>query len=237
MHTTLSHMSDAHERDPREPVPATVGRPGGPASSLVDIPHGRVGHRLSRLPVALRKRLLWPWFRWRFAEFGEGSFVGRGCDITNARAIAIGRNVQIQRSARIEAHDLHDGAVRIRVGDGSIIAPYVHIGAVESVTIGRNCGIAPFTWITDHDHDTSDPMQPVVTQRRVIAAPTVIEDGVYIGERVAILRGVRVGTCSVIGTNSVVTRDVPPYSIAVGIPARVIKIWDPATRLWSRVGG
>lgn len=232
MHTTLKSMSDTVQRisgaEPRtDPVPC----------SLVDIPHGSVGNRLLRLPTAIRKRLLRPWYRWRFAEFGEGSELGARCEIRNARSIAIGERVQIQRYSRIEAHDLRDGKVRIRIGDGSIIAPYVHIGAVESVTIGRNCGIAPFTWITDHDHDTTDPMQPVVTQRRVLAAPTVIEDGVYIGERVAVLRGVRIGTCSIVGTNSVVTRDVPPFSIVVGIPARVIKIWDPATRVWSRVDG
>lgn len=232
MHTTLGSM--------RHPVESSIAREIGAApaaGTLIDIPHGRVGRRLSRLPTAIRKRLLRPWYRWRFAEFGEGSELGTGCEIANARSIAIGCHVQIQRHARIEAHDLRDGKVRIRIGDGSIIAPYVHIGAVDSVTIGKNCGIAPFTWITDHDHDTSDPMQPVVTQRRVLAAPTVIEDGVYIGERVAILRGVRVGTCSIVGTNSVVTRDVPPFSIVVGIPARVIKIWDPATRTWSRVDG
>ena len=219
------HLERSLDRDPSRPAPGV----------LVDIPHYGDRQRLARLPSALRKRLLRPWNVWRFAEFGTGSDVGRRCEIANPRAIAIGRNVQIQRTARIEAHDLHDGKIRIRIGDGTIIAPYVHIGAVESVTIGRNCGIAPFTWITDHDHDTSDPMQPVVTQRRVIAAPTVIEDGVYIGERVAILRGVRVGTGSIVGTNSVVTRDVPPYSIVVGIPARVIKIWDPDARTWNRV--
>lgn len=232
MHTTLSSMSDRVDCIPRRDV-----RTDQAPCTLIDIPHGRVGHRLSRLPNSLRKRLMRPWFRWRFAEFGEGSDVGRRCEIANPRSIAIGRNVQVQRNARIEAHDLRDGRIRIRIGDGSIIAPYVHIGAVESVTIGRNCGIAPFTWITDHDHDTTDPTQPVVTQRRVLAAPTVIEDGVYVGERVAILRGVRIGTCSIIGTNSVVTRDVPPYAIVVGIPARVIKIWDPVTRIWSRVEG
>jgi lipopolysaccharide O-acetyltransferase len=220
-----------------DPEPGSIPPSWSPSAPgvLIDIPAGRAGSRLARLPQSLRKRILRPWFRWRFAEFGEGSEVGKRCEITNPGAIAVGRNVQIQRTARIEAHDRHDGRIRIRIGDGSIIAPYVHIGAVESVTIGRNCGIAPFTWITDHDHDTSDPMQPVVTQRRVIAAPTVIEDGVYIGERVAILRGVRIGTGSIVGTNSVVTRDVPPYSIVVGIPARVIKVWDPMTRAWNRV--
>lgn len=232
MHTTLSSM-----RNPIEPIPGRDPGTGSAPGKLIDIPNGRVGQRLTRLPTAIRKRLLRPWYRWRFAEFGEGSELAWHSEIVNPGSIAIGRRVQVQRYARIEAHDLRDDRVRIRIGDGSIIAPYVHIGAVESVTIGAHCGIAPFTWITDHDHDTSDPMKPVVTQRRVFAAPTVIEDGVYIGERVAILRGVRIGTCSIVGTNSVVTCDVPPYSIVVGIPARVIKIWDPATRLWSRVDG
>jgi lipopolysaccharide O-acetyltransferase len=70
---------------------------------------------------------------------------------------------------------------------------------------------------------------------RVVISPTVIEDGVYIGERVAVLRGVRIGRGSVIGTNSVVTRDIPPYSIAVGAPARVIRSFDVETGVWKSV--
>jgi acetyltransferase-like isoleucine patch superfamily enzyme len=177
-------------RNPIEPIPGRDPGTGSAPGKLIDIPNGRVGQRLTRLPTAIRKRLLRPWYRWRFAEFGEGSELAWHSEIVNPGSIAIGRRVQVQRYARIEAHDLRDDRVRIRIGDGSIIAPYVHI-----------------------------------------------EDGVYIGERVAILRGVRIGTCSIVGTNSVVTCDVPPYSIVVGIPARVIKIWDPATRLWSRVDG
>jgi acetyltransferase-like isoleucine patch superfamily enzyme len=203
--------------------------------TLVDIPRGGWTGRFARFPLAIRKRLLRPWHCWRFAEFGADSDIGRRCHVVNPGSIAIGSRVQIQRYANLEALDAREDRIRVRIGDGTIIRPHVHIGAVESVTIGRDCIIAPFTLITDHDHDTTDPTQPVATHRRVLAAPTVIEDGVFIAERVAVLYGVRVGKCSIVGTNSVVTRDIPPYSIAVGIPARVIKTWDPATRTWTRV--
>ncbi len=192
-----------------------------------------------------RPRFLWRWWcrlgrlsRWplhqlRMARFGTRSRIDFPSYIVGGRGIEIGNGVLIGRGARIEAHFISGGSVRIRIGDRTRIAPHVHIGAAERVEIGQECGIGSYSWITDHDHDTSDPTASVVTHRRVVVAPTVIGDHVYIGERVAILRGVTIGAGSIIGTNSVVTRDVPPYSIAVGAPARVIRTFDPQTRLWA----
>jgi lipopolysaccharide O-acetyltransferase len=116
------------------------------------------------------------------------------------------------------------------------IANHVHIGAAQRVEIGANCGIGAFTWITDHDHDIRNPLESVVENHRILIAPTVLEDGVYVGERVAILRGVRIGRGSVIGTNSVVTSDIPPYCVAVGAPARVIRQFDVESQTWRAVG-
>ena len=65
--------------------------------------------------------------------------------------------------------------------------------------------------------------------------PVFIEDNVWIGEFVSVLPGVRIGEGSVIGTMSVVTHDIPPFSIAVGSPARVIKRFNFATSCWERV--
>jgi lipopolysaccharide O-acetyltransferase len=121
----------------------------------------------------------------------------------------------------------------LRIGDATQIGPYVHIGSAKFVQIGCRCGIGSFSWITDHDHDFSDMTAPVASHSRVVISPTVIEDGVYIGERVAVLRGVRIGRGSVIGTNSVVTHDIPPYSIAVGAPARVIRTFDVQAGVWK----
>jgi acetyltransferase-like isoleucine patch superfamily enzyme len=66
-------------------------------------------------------------------------------------------------------------------------------------------------------------------------APIVIKRGCWIGQNVVILPGVTIGELSIIGANSVVTRDVPARSIAVGAPARVIKSWDATARRWVAV--
>lgn len=176
-----------------------------------------------------------PWNKLRFAKFGRRSRVDFPSFVVGAGSIEIGENVIIWRGVRLEAHFAAPEVVRIRIGDRTRIAPHVHIGAAELVSIGCECGIGSYTWITDHDHDTSDPRSSVVAHKRVIIAPTIIGDRVYIGERVAILRGVRIGEGSTIGTNSVVTSDIPPFSIAVGVPARVIRQFDPATGVWRHV--
>ncbi|MDI9404278.1 MAG: acyltransferase [Limnohabitans sp.] len=181
--------------------------------------------RLARLPL----------HRWRLARFGSKSRMDFPAFIVGGRSIEIGHDVRIGRGARFEAHFTAPGVVRLRIGDQTRVAPHVHIGAAERVEIGRECGIGSYTWITDHDHDTTDPMHSVVTHQRIVVAPTIIGDRVYIGERVAILRGVTIGEGSVIGTNSVVTTDIPPYSIAAGVPARVLRQFDRATGEWRAV--
>ena len=185
----------------------------------------RQSRRLGRL-------LRWPYNRLRFRAFGRRARIDYPSYVVGGAGIEIGAGVLIGRHARLEAHFVGEGTCRLRIGDNTRIAPYVHIGAAHSVEIGANCGIGSYSWITDHDHDTNDPVNCVVTNRRVVVAPTVLEDGVYIGERVAILRGVRIGAGSVVGTNSVVTRDVPPLSVVVGCPARIIRRLDLALGKW-----
>ena len=186
---------------------------------------GRIG-RLVRLPLN----------KWRFRVFGEKSRIDFPSFVVGGKGIEIGSSVYIRRSVRLEAHFVSGGGTRLKIGDNVRIANHVHIGAAQRVEIGANCGIGAFTWITDHDHDIRNPLESVVENQRILIAPTVLEDGVYVGERVAILRGVRIGRGSVIGTNSVVTSDIPPYCVAVGAPARVIRQFDVESQTWRAVG-
>jgi acetyltransferase-like isoleucine patch superfamily enzyme len=80
--------------------------------------------------------------------------------------------------------------------------------------------------IRDFDHVIDQSEIPMRTQG-FVGAPVVVEDDVWIGRGVAILKGVRIGRGAVIGANAVVNRDIPPYSIAVGVPARVVKTRNP----------
>jgi acetyltransferase-like isoleucine patch superfamily enzyme len=94
----------------------------------------------------------------------------------------------------------------------------VHIDARELVQIGENVRIAPYTIILDSDfHDVKDHFSEGSSK------PIIIEDDVWLATRSTILKGVRIGKGAVIATGAVVTKDVPPYCVAAGVPARVIK--------------
>jgi len=110
---------------------------------------------------------------------------------------------------------------KLSIGEGSYINRGTFLDAVESLTIGRHVAIGPGCYITDHDHGL-DPSRPPLAQQ-MIAAPTRIEDWVWIGANAVILKGVTIGQRTIIGAGSVVTRDLPPNVIAVGVPARVVR--------------
>jgi acetyltransferase-like isoleucine patch superfamily enzyme len=82
-------------------------------------------------------------------------------------------------------------------------------------------------YITDNLHGYEDVSRPVMPQPLKNPGPVTIEDEVWLGENVCVLPNVTIGKHSVVGSNSVVTKDIPPYSVAVGTPARVIKTYSP----------
>ncbi|MFH0909938.1 MAG: acyltransferase [Planctomycetota bacterium] len=189
---------------------------------------------LARLLGRACRALRAVYWRRRLASFGPGSSIDRPAHVVGFRSIAVGGRVEIHRGARIEALGDPDGGVVLRIGDGAKIHPDVHIGAVRSVTIGRGALLAGRVYITDHDHDFSDPDDPPVSNRRVTAAPVSIGDYAWLGEAAMVLKGVTIGERSVVGAGSVVTRDVPPLSLALGAPARVVKRYDRARRAWVK---
>ena len=161
---------------------------------------------------------------WRFHAFGWRSRLGR-CDmLTHPRAIAIGRKVNIRKGARLEAvGNMNAPFPKISIGDGTSAQFYLHCGAAESISIGQNVLIAGRVYITDHDHAFEDSDRPPSLASGLVSAPVVIEDGAWLGEGCVILKGVTVGQRAVIGANAVVTHDVPPLSVVVGVPAKVIR--------------
>jgi len=112
---------------------------------------------------------------------------------------------------------------RIRIGTGTFLNLGVMVAAMDLVDIGAHCMFANGCFITDANHRFDDPERPVPWQGFTTKGPTRIGDNVWCGANVVITSGVTVGERSVIGANSVVTRDLPPRSIAAGSPARVLK--------------
>jgi acetyltransferase-like isoleucine patch superfamily enzyme len=115
------------------------------------------------------------------------------------------------------------GEARVRIGSGSFLNIGVMVAAVELVEIGDHVMLANGCFVTDGSHRFDDPDRPVPWQGFTTKGPTRIGDNVWCGAHVAITTGVTVGERCVIGANSVVTHDIPPFSIAAGAPARVLR--------------
>jgi acetyltransferase-like isoleucine patch superfamily enzyme len=120
---------------------------------------------------------------------------------------------------------------RIRVGGGTFLNQGVMVAAEELVEIGEHCMAANGCLITDGSHRFDDPEKPVPWQGFTTKGPTRIGDNVWLGANVVVTSGVTIGRRCVIGANSVVTDDLPPFSIAAGAPARVLRsiAYAPAT--------
>ena len=112
---------------------------------------------------------------------------------------------------------------RVRIGTGSMFNLAVMIAALELIEIGQHCMFANGCLITDANHRYDDPRQPVPWQGYSSKGPVRIGDNVWCGAHVVITSGVTIGERCVIGANSVVTSDIPSFSVAAGAPARVIR--------------
>jgi acetyltransferase-like isoleucine patch superfamily enzyme len=155
----------------------------------------------------------------------------RRCDVLpptvrvrgHVRVEKYGGRIEVGERVRFEGRTIpveivaHRGAV-VRIGNGTYVNYATSISAHHEVTIGDNCLIGNYVVIMDSDyHDVHD------RTRGGYAASVVIEDDVWIGIRATILKGVRIGRGSVIGAGAVVTEDIPPGSVAFGVPARVVR--------------
>jgi acetyltransferase-like isoleucine patch superfamily enzyme len=116
---------------------------------------------------------------------------------------------------------------RVRIGSGTFLNMNVMVAAKELVEIGDHCMFANGCFVTDANHRYDDLSLPVTWQGFTTKGPTRVGDNVWCGAHVVITSGVTIGERCVIGANSVVTTDIPPYSIAAGAPARVLRRWGP----------
>lgn len=170
--------------------------------------------RLIRFPIDIRNK--------RNIDFGDGLTTGFGCRFecfpqisTQSKLLQFGKNVQVN--------------------------DYVHITAACSVEIGNNVLMASKIYISDCTHGSymgdendSNPTEFPI-DRSLILKPVKIEDNVWLGEFVSVLPGVTIGKGTIVGANSVVSKSLPPYVIAVGSPAKPIKCYNFETQRWEKI--
>ena len=122
----------------------------------------------------------------------------------------------------------------LSIGDRTRLGNYNHIFAVGRITIGKDVLTADRVYIADNTHGYADPETPVMRQEVRMLGETSIGDGSWLGENVCVF-GAKIGRHCVIGANSVVNRDIPDHCVAAGVPAKIIRRYDPAERVWKRV--
>jgi acetyltransferase-like isoleucine patch superfamily enzyme len=159
------------------------------------------------------------WELMRRGAFARWPLHGNVLEALGEGRLEIGRDTLFEPGVWITA----PGAARIRIGSGTFFNLGVMVAAVELVEIGDHCMFANGCFVTDGAHRFDDPVKPVPWQGFTSKGPTRIGDNVWCGANVVVTSGVTVGERCVIGANSVVTRDLPPFSIAAGAPAKVLQ--------------
>lgn len=149
---------------------------------------------------------------------GQGVYIGLHCALKGKNNITLEDSVTVRPYAQIWS------VGTVRIGRGFEIGERCRISIANSLNMGEKVLLSPNVYITDCDHEYCNLEVPVIDQGVVQRGQTVsIGDGSYIGINAVIVGNVKIGKHCVIGANSVVTKDVPDYCVAVGSPSRVIK--------------
>jgi acetyltransferase-like isoleucine patch superfamily enzyme len=168
----------------------------------------------------------------RFKRFGKSSII-RPLKINGPKYIEIGDNVKIAYKGWLTAEKRSDCIPQLIIEDNTRIGHFSTISCVRDVRIGKNVLIADRVYISDNIHSYEDITLPVMHQPTIFKNSAYIGDDTWIGANVSII-GARVGKHCVIGANSVVTKDIPDFSVAIGSPASVIKRYNFETNVWQR---
>jgi acetyltransferase-like isoleucine patch superfamily enzyme len=187
---------------------------------------------LASVRWVVRHRAWTPWYLvryWRFLVFKLRNrhivtrglvFLDRGVEISARHGygrMVLGRWLHLGVNTALRCHE-----GTLTVGDKVVLGRNVSVNCYLDVEIGGSVLFADDVYVSDFDHKFEDVSRPIKDQG-IAKARVRIEPDVWIGTKSTVTRGVVVGQGAVVGANAVVTRDLPAYSVSVGVPARVIK--------------
>jgi acetyltransferase-like isoleucine patch superfamily enzyme len=211
------------------PLPRETRAKTGPLGTLrFARRNGMLSFKYARLLARYVRRRLLSSAGWRWETDGP-LFLGRGLQLQIGKRgrIRFGRFVWIGDGTKIRCHE-----GRVEIGPKTVLGQDCTISAYQSVRIGEQCVIADRAMFIDFDHGVVDVELPIRRQG-IYKRDVEVGSNCWIGYGACILRGVRVGDNAIVGTSSVVTRDVPANAVVGGVPAKVIRMRDtPATLRW-----
>lgn len=166
----------------------------------------------------------WRFFIWRARNrnvIAEGFvFLGKDIELSAERDIGhlvVGRWVHLCDGARVRVHEGH-----LRIGDKCVLGREATINCYLDVEVGAASLLADWVYVSDFDHAFADVHRPIKDQW-LVTSPVRIGPDVWLGTKVTVVRGVEIGQGAVVAANAVVSRDVPAWSVVVGVPGRVIR--------------
>jgi acetyltransferase-like isoleucine patch superfamily enzyme len=173
-------------------------------------------------------------YKLQFQYFGNKSRIVSPLKIEGKKHITIGNHVFVKYKTWLACLPLTgEQNPMLKIGNHTVIGNFNHIYATKNIIIEDYVLTADKVYISDNLHDYENPEIPIIQQPVKQIDEVVIGKGSWIGENVAIM-GASIGKNCVIGANTVVTKDIPDYSIAIGNPAKVIKRYNFETKQWEK---
>lgn len=177
-------------------------------------------------------------FRPRLAKMGLNSFILLPRRIKNKSLIEIGSDCQIGKSLVLEAITTHGKQIftpRVSIGDNVYIGRYCQIFCIDSVKIEDGCVLSEYIYISDSAHGFDPDGGLIMQQDLQSKGPIHIGKNTFLGYGVSIMPGVSLGKNCVVGTNSLVNRSFPDFSMIAGSPAKLIKTYCQVRKEWIKV--
>jgi len=165
-------------------------------------------------------------------DIGHGTFIDKTVQVNGWQNITIGHSSIISEFAWLNLNVRKEGIKQIIIGNNCYIGKRSVLSPAHQIIVGDYCMIVQDCKLLGSDHVFSDPMSPYLTTGTTFEGSINLESNVWVGAGVSIVGNVSIGRGSVIGAGSIVTSDIPPFSIAVGIPSRVIKRYDFKELKW-----
>lgn len=174
-----------------------------------------------------------PYYKATLRSIGSGSKL-ISTTLSGSKRIFIGTKVYINDRGWLACVPLTGNTyAKLIIGDGTYIGRFCHIYATSKIEIGKKVLMADKVYISDNLHSYENIELPVIDQPIKQTNPVLIHDGAWLGENVCVI-GASVGKNSVIGANSIVTKDIPDYCVAIGSPAAIIKRYNFDSKQWQK---
>lgn len=189
----------------------------------------RIILKLIRIMESFVNRHRLKYFVWECKHVGVNPQITFPCSTNELENVTIGDNFKMGKNGKIRTFSKWGDVIyhpNIIIGNNVDFEDWISIAAIDSIVIEDNVLAASFVYISDLFHGTIDreSMDISPIKRPLYAkGPIHICRNVWLGEHVCVMPNVTIGEGSIVGANSVVTKDIPPYSVAVGSPAKVIR--------------